>query len=65
VSCADDRCVTCSDEGVPMRVVATNADGTARCDGDVGVDVMVDLVGRVEPGDRLLVHAGVALARLD
>jgi len=25
---------------------------------------MIDLVGAVEPGDELLVHAGVALARL-
>jgi len=63
VSCdADGHCVTCSDEGVPMRVVATNAEGLAVCAG--GVEVMTDLVGDVEPGDELLVHAGVALARL-
>ncbi|TML88720.1 MAG: HypC/HybG/HupF family hydrogenase formation chaperone [Actinobacteria bacterium] len=45
-----------------MRVVATDAEGLAVCAG--GVEVMTDLVGDVEPGDELLVHAGVALARL-
>ena len=59
--CSDDHCVTCSDEAVPMRVVAVCADGTALCDGDV--EVMTDLVGAVAPGDELLVHAGTAIAR--
>jgi hydrogenase maturation factor len=56
------HCTTCSDEGVPMRVVETRTGGTALCEGDV--EVMTDLVGEVEPGDSLLVHAGVALQRL-
>jgi len=44
-----------------MRVVET--DGLiARCEG--GAEVMTDLVGEVEPGDELLVHAGVALVKL-
>ena len=62
---ADDRfhCVTCSDEGVPMRVESAGEDGVAVCDG--GAQVMTDLVGQVAPGDRLLVHAGVAIARLE
>ena len=62
MSCADDHCVTCSDEGVPMRVLELEDDGLARCDGG---DVMTDLVGPVAPGDTLLVHAGVALARIE
>jgi hydrogenase maturation factor len=45
-----------------MRVVATSRDGLAVCAG--GVEVMTDLVEDVEPGDELLVHAGVALAKL-
>ncbi len=57
------HCTTCSDEGVPMRVVDVRPDGTALCEG--GVEVMTDLVGAVESGDILLVHAGVALQRLD
>jgi hydrogenase maturation factor len=37
-------------------------DGTAVCE---GVEVMTDLVGAVERGERLLVHAGVAIARAE
>jgi hypothetical protein len=55
------HCVTCSDEGTRMRVERVE-DGVALC---AGVEVMTDLVGHVEPGDELLVHAGVALVRLD
>lgn len=64
------HCITCSDEGVAMRVVQARPDGVAVCvDPDLPPDaapseVMVDLVGDVEPGDMVLVHAGVALARL-
>jgi hydrogenase expression/formation protein HypC len=68
VSCDGDHCVTCSDEGVPMRVLAATGAGLALCAGVAGgaggVEVMTDLVGDVRPGDELLVHAGVALARL-
>ena len=59
--CGTDHCVTCSDEGVPMRVLDAGEDGVAVCDGG---EVMVDLVGPVAPGDTVLVHAGVAIARL-
>jgi hydrogenase maturation factor len=45
-----------------MRVVEARDGGIARCED--GVDVMTDLVGPVAAGDELLVHAGVALARL-
>jgi hydrogenase maturation factor len=45
-----------------MRVVDLRPGGLALCEGDV--EVMTDLVGDVEPGDELLVHAGVALVRL-
>jgi hydrogenase maturation factor len=45
-----------------MLVVEATGDGLAVCEGDV--EVMTDLVGAVEPGDELLVHAGVALQRL-
>jgi hydrogenase maturation factor len=62
MSCDEHHCATCADEGVPMRVVETSADGLARC--EEGVQVMTELVGPVQPGDELLVHAGVALVRL-
>ena len=61
--CDDEfHCITCSDEAVEMRVVELAADGLAICDGG---EVMTDLVGPVDPGDRLLVHAGVALQRVN
>jgi hydrogenase maturation factor len=56
--CDSDHCVTCADEAVPMRVEFVRPDGIALC---AGVEVLTDLVGVVEPGDVLLVHAGVAL----
>ena len=62
MNCEDGHCVTCSDEGVPMRVVELRGPALALCEGDV--EVMTDLVGDVEPGDEVLVHAGVALVRL-
>lgn len=60
------HCVTCADEGVPMEVVGPEADGLAPCaDGDGRRrTVETALVGPVSPGDALLVHAGVALAKL-
>jgi hydrogenase maturation factor len=62
VSCDEGHCITCSDEAVPLRVIEAREGGLALCEGNV--DVMTDLVGVVEPGDELLVHAGVALQRV-
>lgn len=63
----EGHCVTCSDEGVPMRVTATDAAGLATCVAEDGAsaEVMTELVADVRPGDLLLVHAGTALLRLD
>ncbi len=61
-------CITCSDEGIPMRVVELGADdGLAVCADEEGrrSEVMIALVGPVAPGDLLLVHAGTALTRLE
>lgn len=61
-------CITCSDEGVPMRVVEADArDGLAVCEDPEGrrSEVMTGIVGTIAPGDRLLVHAGTALIRLE
>ena len=50
-----------------MRVVSPTHDGLAQCVDDAGARsvVMTDLVGDVARGDRILVHAGVALSRLE
>ncbi|MDQ3876150.1 MAG: HypC/HybG/HupF family hydrogenase formation chaperone [Actinomycetota bacterium] len=65
--CGSAHCITCSDEGVPMRIVEASGDGLAVCiDGEGSQStVMTDLVAPVAPGDGVLVHAGVALARID
>jgi hydrogenase expression/formation protein HypC len=61
-----EGCVTCGDVAVPLTVV-TVAGADARCRDEQGRQelVAVELVGAVEPGDRLLVHAGVAIERLE
>jgi hydrogenase maturation factor len=59
-------CITCSDQGIVMRVMSPSADGLAVCAGEDerAEEVEVSLLDAVLPGDLLLVHAGVALARL-
>ncbi|MDQ6649695.1 MAG: HypC/HybG/HupF family hydrogenase formation chaperone, partial [Actinomycetota bacterium] len=60
-------CITCSDEGIPMRVVARGSDaGLAWCADAAGErsEVMTLLVEPVAVGDTVLVHAGTALLRL-
>lgn len=66
-SCADDHCVTCSDEAVEMRVLDHQANGVSVCVAADGgrTEVMTDLVRPVDPGGLVLVHAGVAIARLE
>jgi hypothetical protein len=60
----DERCITCGDVGVEMRVLEV-ADGLARCEGDGEMrDVEIALLEAVEPGDILLVHADVGLVKL-
>ena len=65
--CGAEHCVTCGDDGVPMTVVRVDADrGLALCAGVDGDRASVEtaLVEPVAPGDRLLVHAGTAIAAL-
>ncbi len=66
--CGADHCVTCADEGVPMRVLELDsARELALCEDDAGdrATVEIALVEPVGTGDSLLVHAGVALVRLE
>jgi len=62
-----NHCVTCSDEGIPMRVVRMDERrGLALCEDTAGKRASVEtaLVDGVSSGDTLLVHAGTALTRV-
>lgn len=59
------RCVTCADEGVEGRVLALLEHALAEVlmEGRVR-EVAMDLLDDVAVGDRVLVHAGVAIAHM-
>jgi hydrogenase maturation factor len=60
-----DGCITCGDHAVELRVVTVDdARGLAVCADDACATTEVDvlLVAPVAPGDRVLVHAGTAIA---
>lgn len=64
----DSHCITCGDDGVPMRVLRVDTTRElALCEDDDGAhgSVEIALIDRVVPGDTLLVHAGTALVRLE
>lgn len=64
---APERCITCSDEGLPMRILAlAGGSGQAVCLDEDGAEqsVAIDLVEPVAVGDDILVHAGVAIAHM-
>jgi hydrogenase maturation factor len=64
----EEGCITCGDVGVAMTVIHTDPDrGLALCADELGQRSSVEtaLVAGVGHGDRLLVHAGTAIARLD
>ena len=66
-SCRADHCITCGDDGDPMTVLRVDAErGLALCSAPDGARATVEtaLVEPVVPGQRLLVHAGTAIARL-
>jgi hydrogenase maturation factor len=67
VTCDGDHCITCSDEGVAMRVIAIDDDRClALCADAEGGRHTVEtaLVAPLGTDDDVLVHAGVALVRL-
>jgi len=64
----DIGCITCGDVGVPMRVASIDRErALASCRDAEGAASAVDvaLLDRVDAGDAVLVHAGVALVRLE
>lgn len=62
---AEPGCITCGDVAVVLTVEVTMG-ADARCRDEIGRQELVatELVGEVRPGDRVLVHAGVAIERV-
>jgi hydrogenase maturation factor len=58
-------CVTCSDAGIPVRVVSVEGDD-ALCEDAAGSRawIAVELVMPVQAGEVLLTHGGVAIGRV-
>ncbi|HEX7734631.1 MAG TPA: HypC/HybG/HupF family hydrogenase formation chaperone [Ktedonobacteraceae bacterium] len=63
--CTDEHCLTCSDALLSVRVLALCEESGLALVEVKGQqeEVDVSLVEQVAPGDLLLVHGGVALAR--
>ena len=65
--CDERRCITCGDDGIPMTVLRVDPGrGLALCttEDEQRASIEIALVEPVVPGDRLLVHAGTAIARM-
>ena len=67
MTCDEHHCVTCGDDGVPMRVMRVDdARGLALCEGEDGTRSSVEIaLVDATPGDTVLVHAGTALTTLE
>ena len=67
--CATDggHCITCSDEALEVRVVRVDAEaGLALVAvGEAEELIDISLVDDVVPGETLLAHGGVALAKVE
>jgi hydrogenase maturation factor len=67
MTCASEHCITCGDDGDPMTVMRVDTERElALCADERGIRSTVEtaLVYPVACGDRLLVHAGTAIAHL-
>jgi hydrogenase expression/formation protein HypC len=60
-----DGCITCSDAGIPVRVISINGDD-ALCEDAVGnrTQIAVELVAPARTGEVLLTHGGVAIGKV-
>jgi hydrogenase expression/formation protein HypC len=60
-----DGCVTCSDAGIPVRVISVEGDD-ALCEdvADNRAQIAVELVAPVQAGEILLTHGGVAIGKV-
>jgi hypothetical protein len=67
-ACCGPGCVTCGDVAIELTVLRIDeARGLALCEAADGrrETVEIALVQPVSPADRLLVHAGTAIARAE
>lgn len=61
-----EGCITCGDIALPLTVLSlTGSDALCQDDQGRRETVATELVGAVAVGDRVLVHAGVAIEMLD
>jgi hydrogenase maturation factor len=60
--CYGDVCITCSDEAVPVRVVALLAGELATVDTGAGLEEVSVALVEAAVGDTILVHAKEAIA---
>jgi hypothetical protein len=64
--CAEQVCVTCSDEGRMGEVVSPSIEGMAAVRTARGVEsVVTALIDPVDAGELVLVHAGTAISRIE
>lgn len=64
--CTEEVCITCSDEGRLGEVLAQAEQGTARVRTAQGVETVATmLVDPVAASELILVHAGMAISRVD
>lgn len=64
--CTSEVCITCSDEGRLAEVLGTSEETSVRVRTAQGIEtVETVLVGPVAVGELLLVHAGMAISRLE
>ena len=64
MSCSSGHCITCGDDGTPMKVLRIRGD-LALCEDESGSRHTVELaLVDAGAGDQVLVHAGVALVTL-
>jgi hypothetical protein len=59
-------CVTCSDEAIEVNVLRmdTTTDMALVMLEETTIEIDVSLIDTIIPGDRLLIHGGVAIAKL-
>ena len=63
--CHDDVCITCSDQAVPVTVLALLDDELAEVATANGTEEVSVALVSAKVGDTVLVHAGEAIALLD